>query len=214
MVAALNYPVPGVPASFPIIIGSTPWPTGMFNQSVTQLLLTDHYVAYTDVVLDSVSDAGVAELKFLEIGFYWCTKTLSTEVRQGIPYTEEIDAVAETIRGSSQSLNFGWNTNFYPCYVAGTCNATLGGLEVELEPPRPRPARRYTVNVWSSLLASALVFASMYDVVLIDSMRGIVASSGGGLGQAFTASILGDFMTSSVPRLTNSLATSETFPAT
>ena len=199
MVAALGYPIPGVPPSFPIVLGATPGPTGAFNDSVTQLLFTDNYIAYTDAVHPNASDIRPEELLFLEVGFYWCTKTLSTQVHNGVSYTEEVDAAAVMTRNTTQSLNFGWNTNFYLCYVAGDCNATLGGLQVELQSPPGVAAERYVIDVWTSLMSSALVFASMYDVALIDGMHGLVAASGGGLGQAFVASILGDFMATTLP---------------
>ncbi|KAH8884101.1 hypothetical protein GQ53DRAFT_662408, partial [Thozetella sp. PMI_491] len=199
MVVALDYPIPGVPASFPIIMGPTPGPTGTFNTSVAELLIMDNYLAYTDSVLTNTSEASMDQLKFLEIGFYWCTKTISTVVHNGIPHTEEVASAARALRSSPQSLNFGWNPIIYPCYASGTCNATFGGLEVELEPPLGAPPETYTVDVWSSLMASALFFASMYDSLLIDSLRGMVASSGGGLAQAFAASLFGDFMASESP---------------
>ncbi|TPX12036.1 uncharacterized protein E0L32_007339 [Thyridium curvatum] len=202
MVYSLTYTesLASVPASFPIVIGPVPSASGAFNDSITELLINDHYLAYSDELLTNVTASDLSHIKFLEIGFHWCTKSFSTEVRKGVHVTEEIGRVATTVKSSQYSLNFGWNPTIYPCYMAGTCNQTYGGVDIELAaPPGVPDGGTFTVNVWTSLIASALIFGAMYDSVLIDGLRGLVASNGGGMGQAFAASLFGDFMTFQMP---------------
>lgn len=200
MLFDLEHQVGVVPPSFPVIIGPVETPTGAFNDSVTELLFTDHYIAYSDTLLNDTTISDVSQLKFLEIGFFWCTKTLSTEVKKGIPSTVELSSTARAVKSSPLSLNFGWSPILYQCYLAGTCNQTLGGIEVELEAPAGQlGTERFVVDAWTSLMSSAMLFGTLYDSILIGALRGLVISSGGGIGQAFVPSLFGDFMSTTVP---------------
>jgi len=201
MVLNLQFKVATVPAAFPLILGPMPYPSGALNSSVTELLFSDSYLAYTDTLVQNVSAFDISDVKFLELGFHWCTKTYSTEVTKGIPITTELSKSAKVIRSSNEMLNYPGNHDFYQCYLSGTCNKTLGGEQVELAaaPGANETNVRYVIDVWTSLISSALLFASMYDAVLTDGLRGLISSSGGGVGQAFTASLFGEILTFVTP---------------
>lgn len=67
-----------------------------------------------------------------------------------------------------------------------TCNQIFGGMLIEMEAPpqieqTPMP---FTIHIWTALVASALMSATMYDIVLMDVFRGFVASNGGGIAEA------------------------------
>lgn len=185
-----------VPSSFPVIVGPMPNATGAFNQSVSSLLINDNYIAYSDELMTNSTITDSSKLKFLEVAFYWCTKTFSTDVAAGVSTTEEVSQAATPLKPVPSTLNFIWSTVFYPCYMSGTCNKTLGGLEVELgAPPGVSSSENYTVDVWTALIASALVSVTTYDALLVDQFRGVIASNGGGIAQAFGVPLLGDLMT-------------------
>lgn len=195
------YVMPSVPPSFPIVIGPLPGPTGSFNDSVTSLLFSDNFLAYsnTPVTNDSIHTLS-SRLHFLEFAMYFCTKTYSTKVNDGIPYTQEKASSTETPAPPPNVLNFQWDKKFYPCYLSGTCNEVFGGMRVDLTPPPfVSDTEKYTVNIWTSLITSAMIAASMWDALLVDQFRGVVASNGGGMAQAFAYSLLGDFMATAAP---------------
>jgi hypothetical protein len=194
-----NYMLQAVPASFPVIIGPVPNATGSFNESVSNLMASNHYIAYADELLTNVT-VTPDRFKFLEFGLYWCTKSMVTRVEAGNPRTLEVGRAAVPLNTTPSPLNFSWSRLFYACYMTGSCNTTLGGQEVSLAPPPGVDGHEvYKVDVWTSLIASALISASAYDALLLDTFRGVVASNGGGLGAAYGLSLFGDFMASSIP---------------
>ncbi|KAK0634213.1 hypothetical protein B0T14DRAFT_534127 [Immersiella caudata] len=189
-----------VPLVFPIVIGLLDKPTNAFNKSVTDLMLSDSFIAYTDELLNNSATFDMSKVKYLEVALWWCTKTYSTEVTAGKAVTTEVSTMSQLKEPASSSLNMPWAMPFYPCYTFGTCNSTYGGQEARLEPPPGASSSdSYTIHIWTELTASALIAATMFDSVFMDRTRGVVSSNGGGIAKAFGLSILGDFMSASSP---------------
>ncbi|KAK0654739.1 hypothetical protein B0T16DRAFT_432514 [Cercophora newfieldiana] len=159
-----------VPKVFPIVMGLLDKPTNAFNRSVTDLMLSDSFVAYTDELLNNSAVFDMSKVKYLEVALWWCTKTFSTEVKAGQATTVEEGTMSQLKEPASSSLNMPWALEFYPCYTFGACNRTYGGKEARLEPPpgAAGPDR-------------------------------VISSNGGGIAKAFGLSILGDFMSTSSP---------------
>ncbi|KAK3695708.1 hypothetical protein B0T22DRAFT_369542 [Podospora appendiculata] len=191
-----------VPAVFPVISGLFDQPSGAFNASVTALMISDSYIAYSDQLMNNSLSAmaDLSTIKYLELGFWWCTKTYSTSVRAGQHTTIEIETVSK-LKEPTSPLNMPWAVDFYPCYTSGTCKATFGDLQAHLEPPSraDRDGTNYTLHVWTELTASALVAATMFDSVFYDARRGIVSSNGGGIAKTYALSLLGDFQSTALP---------------
>ena len=189
-----------VPPFYPIVIGTLSEPTGMIEPAATELLVTDHYIGYSDTLMEKDSTTTPTQLKFLEIGFYLCTKTLVVEVKQGVPTTHELTSKAVIAKGRPFSLNYAWRPDFQSCYRNDTCNKTLGGVQVELEPPPgARDPEAYIVDVWTTLSASSVVTYTLYDAVLLDTHRGPLGSNGGGAAEGFAESLLGGFFGQDAP---------------
>lgn len=198
---------------FPVVMGVVDAPTGAFNDSITPLIATDRFIAYSDEMLDlSIRPLDMSRIKFLEIAFWWCTKTYQTEVIQGQATTVEISTSSQVLSDSSNAstktndtianttFNVSWDPKFYACYSAGNCNATYGAAEILLSPPPdlpPNSTETYSVHLWSGLTASMLVATTMVDSLLLDHARGVVASNGGGVAKAFAYSLLDVFLTTS-----------------
>jgi len=190
-----NMVVPSSSKVFPLTVDATSEPTGAFNESVIALMAADNIIAYSDTLLTNETLAK-ADYHFLELGFFWCTKSLLTSVSGGLPATVETSTIARAKSTSRYPLSFAWSPDFPICYLAGTCNKTMGGLEIGLEAPSglgAPPAERYIVDVWASTMSSAMIAESMYDALLLGRTRGLVASSGGGMGQAFAIVLFGNF---------------------
>ena len=135
---------------YPIIIGAIDAPTGMFNSSVTALLASDSFVAYTDELLNNSVPFDMSKVKYLEVAFWWCTKALETKVVAGVARTVERETRSEMVLDSDGKsgdgngtgvgvLNQPWNPEYYRCYTRGTCNATYGGSVVALKGPKGLP---------------------------------------------------------------------------
>ncbi|KAK4194537.1 hypothetical protein QBC40DRAFT_290624 [Triangularia verruculosa] len=190
---------------FPVIIGLLDRPTGAFNQSVTELMVSDSFIAYTEEMVSTSSDSDalddmMAKVKYLELAFWWCTKSYVTEVTQGQSVTTEVSVLSRAKEGMNNTLNVAWDHSFYPCYSAGRCNETYGGTEMVLEKPAETAEQvDFTVHLWTSLTASMLIASTMLDSLLLDRTRGVVASNGGGSAKAFAFSLLGDFLTTELP---------------
>ncbi|KAK0739493.1 hypothetical protein B0T21DRAFT_285718 [Apiosordaria backusii] len=201
---------------FPIIIGLLDEPTGAFNQSVTDLIVSDSFIAYTDEMVSTSSDSDalddmMSKVKYLELAFWWCTKTYVTEVTQGQSITTEVSASSQAGEGLNNTLNVVWDHKFYPCYSTGQCNDTYGAAEVVLEHPvDTAEAVDFTVHLWTGLTASMLLASTMLDSLLLDRTRGVVASNGGGAAKAFAFSLLGDFLTTKLPPPEKQLADVQT----
>jgi hypothetical protein len=200
------FPLTSLPPAFPTLVGEMPNPSGMFNASVTQLMVGNYFVAYSNDLLTG-SDIATSPLLFLEVALFWCTKSYTTQVRNGMPTTVEEGSTAFVLTPDPHTLNFAWSLDFAVCYISQNCAQTLGGLEVELEgPPMSRGSNgsfyydtRYTVNVWTSLLSSVLLGSAVYDSLLMDQTRGIIVSTGGGVAQAFATAMFGDFLATTAP---------------
>ncbi|KAK4162908.1 hypothetical protein QBC43DRAFT_379646 [Cladorrhinum sp. PSN259] len=193
--------------AFPIVIGLLDGPTGAFNQSVTALIASDSFIAYTDEMFDlSVRPFNMSKIKFLEVAFWWCTKTYQTTVVKGQAATVEVSTVSipeeESLGTRNNTLNVTWDPEFFPCYSTGKCNDTYGSDEVILSTPAglpPNSIETYSVNVWSGVTCSHLIASTMLDSLLLDRTKGVISSNGGGVAKAFGFSLLGDFLTTSVP---------------
>ncbi|KAK3339719.1 hypothetical protein B0T25DRAFT_466605 [Lasiosphaeria hispida] len=188
-----------VPQVYPIIIGILDKPTNAFNASVTSLMASDSFIAYTDELLNNSLPFDTAKLKYLEVAFWWCTKTFETNVTAGKATTHELSTRSELEQPLDTALNQPWNADYYLCYTQGTCNASYGDRVASLASPPGSEPEEYTVHLWTGLSASALLATSMFDSVFMDRTRGNVASNGAGIAQAFGLSILGDFLTTSSP---------------
>ncbi|KAK1757952.1 hypothetical protein QBC47DRAFT_294676 [Echria macrotheca] len=186
-----------VPVVFPVVVGLLDQPTNAFNKSVTDLMTSDAFIAYTDEPLNNSAAFDMSKIKYLEVAFWWCTKTYETSVTAGEPKTVEV-ATRSELKEPTSSLNMPWS-QFYQCYTAGTCNQTYGAQTARLEPPHGAdgPDDDYVIHVWSELTASSLLAATMFDSVFMDRTRGVVA--GGGIAKAFGLSILGIFMATKSP---------------
>jgi hypothetical protein len=206
-----DYYFQSIPKVFPIIIGLLPKPSRAFNQSIIDLMVSDTFIAYTDEMMNNTIPPrfDMSKMKYLEIALWWCTKTYSTKVTGGQPETEEL-ATHSKLSSSVGTLNMPWSADFYPCYTAGTCNETYGGRMARLEAPPATaavsPEDSYTIHVWTELTASGLVAATMFDSILLDHARGIVASNGGGVARAFGSTLLGDFQSTESPQPSKQLS--------
>lgn len=202
-----NTPVAGV---YPVVMGPLSGPTGLLRTIPTELIGGDTYVAYSDRPVAVGGDTDLAGFVFLEVAFGYCAKAFRTEVRAGVHTTTELEpAHAKVLRPSAWSLNFPWSPGFYPCYVAGTCNETIGGQHAVIEAapgtvPVPDgqggggPAGYY-IDTWTALLSSALLSATAEDATLLDQRKGLVLTSGGGVGQAFATALFGDLLRPGYP---------------
>ena len=190
-----------VPQVFPLIVGPLDKQTGAFNKSVTDLMASDSFIAYTDEPLPNALPFDMSRVRYLEMAYWWCTKTYQTNVTGGKAATVEV-ATRSQLTKPARTLNMPWAREFYPCYTTGTCNATYGGDVAQLAAPpgtEDGPAVNYTLHVWSELTASALLATTMFDSVFFDHTRGVVFSNGGGVAKAFGVSLLGDFLSTTVP---------------
>lgn len=188
-----------IPSVYPVVIGVLDKPTNAFNASVTALMASDSFVAYTDELLDNSFPFDTTKLKYLEVAFWWCTKTFETTVAAGKASTTELSARSELAAPLDTVLNQPWNADYYPCYARGTCNASYGDRVVSLASPPGAEEEEYAVHLWTGLSASALLATSMFDSIFMDRTRGNVASGGAGIAQALGLSILGDFLSTTSP---------------
>ena len=188
-----------VPQVYPIVIGVLDKPTNAFNASVTSLMVSDSFVAYTDELLNNSFPFDMGKMKYLEVAFWWCTKTLKTNVTTGRASTVEMSTRSELAKPLEMALNQPWNAEYYLCYTHGTCNTTYGSKLASLASPHDSEEEEYTVHLWTGLSASALLATSMFDSVFLDRTRGNVASNGAGIARAFGLSIQGDFLSTVSP---------------
>ncbi|KAK5662134.1 hypothetical protein OQA88_8039 [Cercophora sp. LCS_1] len=187
--------------AFPLVMGLLEKPTGAFNKSVTELIVSDSFIAYTDGPVSTSAEFDISSVKFLEVAFWWCTKTYTTKVSQGQAITTEISTLTRA-REVNNTLNLPWDPKFYPCYSTGRCNDTYGATEVVLEPSPGVDGDEsggYSIHLWTGLTGSMLLASTMLDSLLLDRTRGVVASNGGGVAKAFGFSLLGDFLATEVP---------------
>ncbi|KAH8887657.1 hypothetical protein GQ53DRAFT_749727 [Thozetella sp. PMI_491] len=192
-------PRPSVPAAFAVVVGNLDAPMGVFNESVYQAMAGEYFVAYTDSTV-TASTVSNSSFTYLGVSFYWCTTSYKTSVRDGVATTDIVGRNTRVATKNPKTLNFSWSNDFTVCYVAGNCNETVGSMFVEFETPAEVENEiTYGVNVWTGLLGSVLVGSTMYDSLLMDEMRGIVTSTGGGIAQAFASALYGDFLTPKSP---------------
>ncbi|KAK1830660.1 hypothetical protein QBC39DRAFT_105355 [Podospora conica] len=203
--AALGYDATAyfrlVPHVFPLIVGVLDKPTGAFNRSVTDLMASDSFIAYTDELLPNALPFDMSRVRYLEMAYWWCTKAYQTNVTAGKATTVEL-ATRSQLTKPARTLNMPWAPEFYPCYATETCNTTYGGDMAELEAPpgtADGPSVNYTLHVWSELTASSMLAITMFDQVFFDHNRGVLLSNGGGVSKAFGPSLFGDFLSSTMP---------------
>ena len=193
------------PSFFPLVLGPMPDPTGLLPDAVTSLLAINQFIAYSDVAISkfpssNFSTEALSQLKFLEFGIQWCTKTFTTQVTQGVALTREVSSHARMAKSVPFSLNYKWTPSAYACFTYDAMCEAFAGVELELEAPPGAPrAGRFLVDAWTALTVSSDLFIKMYDAAVVSSLKAIMASSGGGTAAAFSASMFGDFLSRGRP---------------
>ncbi|KAB5575307.1 hypothetical protein GE09DRAFT_1091628 [Coniochaeta sp. 2T2.1] len=193
---------------FPLTVLSHDAPTGALDESLIDLLAVDHFIAYTDQPFDVTKPLPPNLLdyfKFLEVAFYWCTKSYNTKVTDGIHVTDEVSSAARIIQPAPQlGLNFAWSPTWYECYTKNTCGSTIGGLKTRIAGPPGLPSLEgedegYDIDIWTATTSSALLGVSLYDSIFLDQQRGLVSSAGGGTAAAFASALYREFLATRLP---------------
>lgn len=73
-----------LPNFYPVIIGPMSSPSTLFNASVNTLIINDNFIAYPVEIMNSSAPLDLTKLHFLEVAFWWCTKTFESKVKSGL----------------------------------------------------------------------------------------------------------------------------------
>ncbi|KAK4183932.1 hypothetical protein QBC35DRAFT_506964 [Podospora australis] len=201
---------------FPIVVAPLERPTGMFNHSVTELIISDSFIAYTDEMVNKSSGVDplvdiMSKVKYLEVAFWWCTKTYETEVHNGQATTRELATFSKIIPTQGDpifprqpnQLNVAWDPRILPCYEHGNCKQIYGANKTLLEPApgagRLQDEVGYSVHLWTGLVASMNLASKMLGCALVDSFRSVVASNGDSMAKVFAFALFGDLLNREVP---------------
>lgn len=206
-----------VPAQFQVMIQGLPYPTYAFDADANNAIVSDLIVAYSESMLRVDSSTGavdVSSFQFLELAISWCTKSFSTEVKDGKPVTREVSRVVggdAAVHPSPLGLNWAWSPAFQLCYGTNTCNKLVGGQTATFgawaslgNDPKTRgePAETFEVGIWTALVTSAYLTSTLQDVLFLDQYRGVLGSASGtgaGASTAFGVALFGNLLDAASP---------------
>ncbi|KAK8054402.1 hypothetical protein PG996_013703 [Apiospora saccharicola] len=207
-----------VPAQFQVMIQGLPNPTYAFDGDANNAIVSDLIIAYSESMLRVDSSTGAVDVsgfQFLELAISWCTKSFSTEVKDGKPVTREVARVVggdATVHPSPLGLNWAWSPAFQLCYGTNTCDKLVGGQTVTFgawnpssgTDPKTRgePAETFEVGIWTALVTSAYLTSTLQDVLFLDQYRGVLGSASGtgaGASTAFGVALFGNLLDAASP---------------
>ncbi|KAK8085882.1 hypothetical protein PG997_007153 [Apiospora hydei] len=202
-----------VPAQFQVMIQGLPFPTYAFDAEANGAIVSDLIIAYSESMLRVDSSTGavdVSAFQFLELAISWCTKSFSTEVKDGKPVTKEVaSTVGNAVNPSALGLNWAWSPAFQLCYGTNTCNQLVGGRTATFgawppgnDPKTHAPAETFEVGIWTALVTSAYLTSTLQDVLFLDQYRGVLGSASGtgaGASTAFGVALFGNLLDAASP---------------
>jgi hypothetical protein len=150
--------------TYVVVSNFIPSPTKAFNQSVTNTMHANLFIAYSNEPLNISAgfDNNLNGFHFLEVALYWCTKSYSTSVKNGTSTTVELFTKSEILTpqaaNMSRSLSVFYNAGFTGCYDPHSppCQG-YGGTEVDFAAPDGLPLDskpKYWVDLWTALAMS------------------------------------------------------------
>ncbi|KAK8043992.1 hypothetical protein PG993_004016 [Apiospora rasikravindrae] len=202
-----------VPAQFQVMIQGLPNPTYAFDADANNAIVSDLIIAYSETMLRIDTSTGAVDVsgfQFLELAISWCTKSFSTEVKDGKPVTKELaSTIGNAVHPSALGLNWAWSPAFQLCYGTNTCNrlvggqtATFGAWASATDPKTHEPAETFEVGIWTALVTSAYLTSTLQDVLFLDQYRGVLGSASGtgaGASTAFGVALFGNLLDAASP---------------
>ncbi|KAK7943978.1 uncharacterized protein PG986_013091 [Apiospora aurea] len=202
-----------VPAQFQVMIQGLPFPTYAFDAEDNGAIVSDLIIAYSETMLRVDSSTGAVDVsgfQFLELAISWCTKSFSTEVKDGKAVTKEVaSTVGNAVNPSALGLNWAWSPAFQLCYGTNTCKQLVGGRTATFgawppgsDPKTHAPAETFEVGIWTALVTSAYLTSTLQDVLFLDQYRGVLGSASGtgaGASTAFGVALFGNLLDAASP---------------
>ncbi len=177
-------------------------PTNVFGAERTAAALSNVLFIYTPEFVNSTA-LRPADLRFVEVILYACTKTLESRVHMGIKTTIERDSVARIVAGSQNSnlsLNAAWNINKFVTSPELSCDPGIGGVSVRMEAPPGRTRgdinTRFEVDLCTALMTSSLLNQYLPGIIAVREEDKLVIAGqvAGFTAPALASALFGGFL--------------------
>jgi hypothetical protein len=154
-------------------------PSYEFNDSLNTVAISEVLVAFSTDPVNVTDNSVFSELQYLDVMFYFCTKSFSSSVTGGIYKTSPVSSKVNILSSNTSTVNWIWNGQFgdEPCP-----NSAKGRL-ITLEEPTGLTNETYKIDVCTALLISNVLNFVVSGGILQTSDRTILLV----LGQIATA---------------------------
>jgi hypothetical protein len=181
---------------YPALILPFTAPSYEFNESLTNAAISENFIAFSSSLVNVTDNSILSKLQYIDVLFYFCTKSFSTSVKGGLSNTSDITSATNILSSNTPSLNWIWNG-----YLDGSlCPNASQGLSMVLDGPAGLTNETYTVDVCTALLLSNIFNIGVGGGILQNSDKTIFAV----VGQISTALGINLFGDISSPNVLNS----------
>jgi len=184
--------IANLPPVYPVLILTWPSPSNLFDEMVGRAAIVEHWIAFSNTMVNLTDYANVdtSSFQFFAVAFFFCTKTLSSDVDAGVPHISEVSSTLNILSSPVESLNYWWNMSLLSADL--TCGPPLAGTSMVLGGPTGLTTETYAVDVCTGLIFSNYFGLLTQGVILLGSDL-TVDFEYGQMSQALSLAIFGEF---------------------
>jgi hypothetical protein len=177
---------------YPAFIIGWPSPSNLFNKTVGRAAIVEHWIAFSDTMVNLTDYVNIdtSSFQFFATAFFFCTKTLSTNVELGVPHISEVSSTLNILSSPVESLNYWWNPSVLSENI--TCGPPLAGESMVLGGSTGLTNETYTIDVCTGLIFSNFFGLVTQGVILLDNDL-TIALEYGQMSQALSLALFGEF---------------------
>ena len=184
--------VVGLTTVYPAFILEWPSPSNLFNETVGRAAIVEHWIAFSNTMVNLTDYVNIdtSSFQFFAVAFFFCTKTLSSDVDVGVPHVSEVSSTVNILSSPVESLNYWWNTSLLSANL--TCGPPLAGTSMVLGGSTGLTTETYAVDVCTSLIFSNFFGLVTEGVILLGNDLAIEFEYGQ-MSQALSLALFGEF---------------------
>ena len=140
-------------------------PSTEFKLATPKLTISSSIIVFAGSLIDFTQASDIQKLRYIGLSLYFCTKSLSTIVKDGVANTTEL-AYANNILSSdyNETLNWIWSSD---ALKTEFCPSSLVNSSIVLSSPTGLANETYSINVCTGLQFSNLFTVSTEGGVLL-----------------------------------------------
>ena len=168
-------------------------PSYVFDMDVTSAALSNILLLYSKGPVN-ITTFQPQDLHYAEIILYACVRDLKSDVKDGVPSTEQRGSRARIAVGNVTSLNTRWNLDKLDFVPQLACKPGVAGQTIQLAPSVDREEDRFEMDLCTTLMASSVINGYLPGFIALRATDRGVLGSVGQISTALSVALFGGFM--------------------